>query len=226
MEILKSFFYTPLLLLIFNALLIIAGTLHYNKLNKFKIFYFYSILAFIQSISSILIQTYNIFNLSQTRVIEISVNFFNLIEFLTFSYFSYLTFSRLTFKKAVKLISIIFCLLTVGVWVANFRINFFYPADNLTVISNFIIINYPFVYFYELLKDPPVTKLSSDPTFWIMTGIFILSGLLIPQFLIRIKVFQLFPSIYTYIYSITFIAYCLMYLCFIKAFLWQAKAHK
>lgn len=226
MEIFRNFFFTPLLLLILNGLLIIAGSIYYNKLQKYKIFYIYAILAFFQSLSSISIQTYNILNLGETRLIEISVNFFNLIEFLVFSYFAYHTFSRKPFKQAVKIISILFCILTVFIWIANFKINFFYPADNLTVISNFIIINYPLVYFYELLKDPPVTKLSSDPTFWTMTGIFILSGLLIPQFLIRIKVFQLFPNIYTYIYSITFIAYCLMYLCFIKAFLWQAKAHK
>lgn len=226
MELLKQFYYTPLVLMILNVLLVIVGTIIYKRLQSLRIFYYYSILAALQSTSSVLVQTTNIFNLLETNFIEIFVNLFGLIEFLAFSYFAFHTLNRIEFRNAVKYASISFTIVTIAFWSFNAQEDFLSPADKLTVIGNIIMLNYPLLYFYEILTETPVKSLSKDPTFWFMVGIFILAGLLIPQFLIRTKIFHLFPAIYGMIYSMTFVAYSLMYLCFLNAFVWQAKAHK
>lgn len=223
-QIFHNYYYTQILLLISIATAIIIGFRRFRNLEKSKFLVFYAIASGLQCIISLYIQSFEIITPILDSTINISVNLFTLIELFTFSYLFYQILLLNISKRLIILLNIIYLVYILHQWI--FQNQIVQITDYSTVISLFILFSFPFMYFMEILKDPPLKKLTHEPMFWVSTGLFILTGLLIPQFLIRLKMVVLFPSIYPAIFSITFIAYSILFFCISNAFIWKGKIPK
>jgi hypothetical protein len=74
-------------------------------------------------------------------------------------------------------------------------------------------------YFYDLFLNNPNRTLLKEPAFWVTTGVFLCQSLSIPTFLLKHLFFESFLPINAVVSAMASLAYSLMYLFFIKAFL-------
>jgi hypothetical protein len=84
------------------------------------------------------------------------------------------------------------------------------------------------IYFYhKLFKDLPTKNIKSEPSFWIVTGLFFYSCLSVPFYTLNEYMRSSFTRIvYTNIFSISNILIIIMHLFFIKAYICTIRLHK
>ncbi len=83
------------------------------------------------------------------------------------------------------------------------------------------------IYYYRLFNDLPILNLRTEPSFWIITGIFFCMTLHIPMYAtfnyLNNKVTS--PS-YIVLKSVAAFCFAIMHLFFIKAYLCSVRPHK
>jgi hypothetical protein len=221
----RSLYTIPLMIVLNIIFLIIA----YGRRSKEKwktLFIIYGITAILQDFIStfvlwarkLLIEDPQIINLTN----DLSVSIFIPIEFTIFYSFFYYQFSQRRTKKLIVLTGKIYCL---SAFIISLLIFFFEPNNTLKIVEGYlsvtasILILIPsFYYFYTLFTTPPDKNLLHEPSFWITTGIAFLHGLNIPVFLL----YTFFINEYT-LYSINYIAYCILFILFIISLLCNKK---
>ena len=184
----------------------------YQKIIALYIFLilFQIVMAYIDLFSSQNIE------MGKYKLMNISAYIFVLLEFGTFCLL--LKYSiHVAFIKPLLMISIlIFFILSITIWVSTETI-----SKALSVQSTFetiLLLPICFIYFYLLLKNPPILVLTNEPYFWIVTGIFFLLICLTP-FYLMISYFKATPEMQI----VDHIAYMTIVSLFSKAFYIKVK---
>jgi hypothetical protein len=184
-------------------------------------FYLYPLLAFILSIFTI---TNNfIYKFSKTEI-SIAESIYVILEPLFWGHFFVLLFNNKRTKKLVIKISTIIILLIFSLVIVSNLKRF---NHQVMAISNLSFCFYCSIYFANLFKDKPVKKLSIEPSFWIVSGIFFYAAISLPLFPFS----DYFrgansPEFYLPIISIVNLVIIIMHLFFIKGYLCLIKQTK
>jgi hypothetical protein len=223
-QFLQQYYYTPVLFFAALGITLIAGISHYHSLRKTKLFFYYAVISLLQSIISLLILLVNPQSQRQDYIIEITLNIFQFLEFSLFSFYFWNTLMIEKAKRYVLVSSSLLLLLEASRWI--FFDGFTQSTDVFTVIESIYFITISLYSLYEYFIYPPSISLVRIPNFWFSTGILLFFSLLIPVFVMK-KFISLFSiPIYISIYSVTFIAYSLLFLCIAKGFKWNLTTSK
>lgn len=120
-------------------------------------------------------------------------------------------------EKYLPLSCILFGLAAVLVWCSNSSFSKAFSVE--TTIESICLIPFCLFYFFELLNNPPLLKLTNEPAFWITTGILFLLICITPYYL----VFDYFKNI-NEMQMIDFFGYDLIVLFLAKASLTKPKS--
>lgn len=221
---LQQYYFTPVLFFIALGLALTVGLTNYKSLRNTKLFLYYALISLTQSIISLLILLINPTSNGQDYIIQITLNIFQFLEFGLFSFYFWNTLMIENAKKYVLISSVILLLIEAGRWI--FFNGFTQSTDVFTVIESMYFITISLYSLYEYFIYPPSISLNRIPNFWFSTGILLFFSLLIPVFVMK-KFISLFSiPIYVSIYSLTFIAYTLLFLCIAKGFKWNLITSK
>ncbi len=97
---------------------------------------------------------------------------------------------------------------------------------SLTAVESFLILIPVLYYYYELFLFPAAKIIHREPTFWVVTGMFLFFSCITPLFLFLDKIDNYFSHAYKQIYIINFLSYSLLFVCLIIAYLCQIKTSK
>ncbi len=184
-------------------------------------FYWYSIIGALTSLmllSSIFFSPIRIPMFSRINSVTLIFHF----SFLTFFIFRILKNDRVvTFLKVCFWI-ILFLLI---VSIAN---DVYFDTCSLSFcVANVSLFLFCLFYYYQILHFIPAVSILKEPSFWIITGIFIGMGLSFPM-IIFLDFFSLNTSLQLKreIQFLGNLPYIVMHLCFIKAYLCSSQIQK
>ena len=150
-------------------------------------------------------------SLVKYRLMNSSAYAFVVVEFLTFSYFLKHAIQESFIDKVILSCIIIFILLSINFWLSLDTI-----SKAISFQSSFetiLLLPVCLIYFYLLLKNPPVLILTREPFFWIVIGILFLLICITP-FYLMISYFKPTPEMQI----VDHIAYMIIVGFFTKAF--------
>jgi hypothetical protein len=190
-KLLKYFeneYYGSLFIAFFELTAIITGFL-FARRNKMALpFLFYMILDFAIYVYDIYLVVYSSLSISKVnKFLILSNDFISLVELLIYFYF----FSRIIKNKVIinlmKILGGFLLIVTVLLETTKFTFlssRLFYISNLINTLEFLFLLLPCFTYFYELLKDDPITNLYQRPSFWIVLGILFCSVISIPYLLI------------------------------------------
>jgi len=211
-EYFSQYYYSNLFLIVITIIFLIIGVSNYKQLKELNIITVYGFL----SLSQTLFVYFFMFNSHLKNylfLIENSINIFLVLEFTLLYLFFFLIVKTLLFKRILFILVIIFFLIIIYYW--NYTNAFYNNPAQLTVIECFFLMVPTLLYFIELFKYSLVDNLLMESSFWIATGILFLFSTIIPLFLMVSYLSSNAPGVYHAIYSITYIAYSLLFIIFI-----------
>ena len=177
-------------------------------------FYWYNIVSILILITYIFSSKLHFFSLSFYHLIN---NYSLIFHFSFLSYFIY----RITKNTINKFIFwtiffvIMLSVLIILIYNNNSKSDFIAFA-----ISNLGLIIFCIFYYYYLFKELPSPSLLNEPSFWIITGIFLCMVLHVPISSIHgYLTLKINKDIIRVILSISSLSYAFMHLFFVKAFL-------
>lgn len=214
---LSDFYYTNLFNGVVITLVVTLGIIFYNKLNNLKLLFWYCIISFFQATIALILAF--LYNEDSYPKINFTINIFVLFEFLIFHLFIYFNISNKTAKKIIFIIIISFILTTFIFWfICN---SIFQNPTTLSIIESFSIITFSLYYIYEKLAFYHFHEVANRPTFWVITGVFLLFTIMTPLLLLN----EFFPSLlFKEIYTINNISYILFYLILSYSFICKVKS--
>lgn len=184
-----------------------------------KNFYLFPFLALLVSANTILGGYFHLFS---HRLIHIIQNLLFILEFL----FWYLFFLALI-KRNSKSLHFVFMLFLVITILLRLITGFHNLRFEILAVTNFGNIFFCLIYYNELFKSIPKLNLNSEPSFWIVTGLFFYNCISLPIYTIESFLTTNLPRLITRnIFATTNIAIILMHILFIKAYLCQIRQHK
>jgi hypothetical protein len=225
-ELDKSFYTMPLMI-VFIVLFLVVAVRYRAPKKTYRFFILYGILFLVENTGGIIMLLFDkvlIKNNTFTSTLgNYSVLCFLQIEFLIFYTFFYYQFSQkhIQHKIAVtgKGCSLAVVLLTAYAGIFPFPLTIKSLTAYISVFNSVLILIPAFYYFYTLFIEPPTKNLLHEPTFWITTGIAFLHGLNIPLFFIETYAIKQFIVVWYSIYSINYIAYCVLFILLIISLL-------
>jgi hypothetical protein len=148
---------------------------------------------------------------------NISAYLFVVLEYSIFALLLSKFVRSIAVEKYLPLSCILFGVVAIVVWYSN---SSFYKAFSVeTAIESISLIPFCLYYFFELLNNPPLLKLTNEPAFWITTGILFLFICITPYYL----VFHYFKKI-NEMQMIDFFGYDLVVLFLAKASFTKSKS--
>jgi hypothetical protein len=160
------------------------------------------------------------FNLSQE--IALIINNWSLLFHYTFlSSFIIKVIPGNGKRQYLKILFFVFfflvCYLLVEMDVSKF-------AHQILSISSFGLTTFCIIYYYQLFKNLPIINLRKEPSFWIVSGVFIAMSLHIP---VSATIDYLQDKISAFdhviLYNIIAVTYIVMHMFFIKAFICSVR---
>lgn len=207
----SDFYFTNLVMISLSIILLIYGFYYFKKLQELKIVIIYGIFSLIQT----LITYYVLFIIPYdlNYIIEFSINIFLITEFLLFYLFFFLIIKSKYVKYLLLCLACSFIIITIYHW--KFTNELYKNPAQLTVIECFYMLIPALYYYIELFQYSPIINLRKESNFWIVTGIMFFFTTIIPLFLLKIFVFDPADPYYESLYSITYIAYSLLFIMFL-----------
>ena len=177
-------------------------------------FYWYSIIVASVSVYTFL---YRYFNVTNKYVSGVLHSFLLLFHFIFLSLFIY---SVLPNKNISRFIKFLFFLFLSTLLLCLFTIDITIPKSIGYAFSNFGLVLFCCVYYSQLFEEMPTIILIKEPSFWIISGVFLCMCTTIPLSAIRGYLFNNMPSeLYFLMGTLGSFAYGVMHLFFIKAYL-------
>ena len=223
LNFLADTFYTLPLMMLFNIIFLLVLFTRKARLPYYSLFKFYGFLALMQDVLSILYISRGF--LYGTIMM---VAFIELAAF--YSFFGFYARSEKIKDRIAKTRNIfIICslLLVPGITLLLPDSYLGLISDYYVVICNLINLVPAFLYVLNFLLQPSGVSLLHQSSFWIYAGILFLNSLEIPLFLTnyyldsnRIYSFQ------DYCFTMNFLAYCILFFCFIIGLLCRTNKGK
>lgn len=214
-------FYTEVVLII---VLILALTIAFSNRKRIpgtKLFPFY----FSSFLLLFLIEyVYHIYYPSDVKFLLSLDNAMNLVvtvlECLAFLFFLYQNLTTRIVRNIIIIIAIPTSLLLLLLFTNYLNLK---TLHRLYLYESLMILSLCVVYFVELLKSKPKSKISESPSFWVVSGLVIYFLGTLPTTLITDYVYNLDYLLYANAYSIINLFYILLYLLIIKAYKCTSK---
>lgn len=225
-ELDKSFYTMPLMIAL-NILFLVIAVKYRSYEKSFKVFILYGLLFLIENTAGITLSLFDKVVIKNTalttRLGEYSTLVFVQIEFVAFYVFFCHQLSQQRIQNKIAVTGKVYALATMLVTLATCFNAVPFTIKDLTAyisIANSIMVLIPaFYYFYTLFVEPPVKNLLQEPSFWITTGIAFLQAINIPIFLIENYLIKQFLTVWYSMYSISYIAYCILFILLIISLL-------
>jgi hypothetical protein len=200
--------------------LIVSFLFCYRKQNPsyLRFFPFYHLFA---CCVEVITQLYFVIDYSLLRVGDNSLyNLFILGEFFFFFFFILSQLKRRQYRIFLWGGGIITLAILLSFLLAYRSLDF--PVWKSAITTNILFILGCLLYFLNIFKELPYANLSKEPSFWIITGIFFYSVIEAPTLAVVLNYKPLFASTILY-QSINGIAYLLLHLLFIKAYICKVR---
>jgi len=217
---LSSKYYVPVFLLV---ICLTTSVIVFRKKQRFAIlkwFPFYMLISAIQMIISFICAIY----LTPRAFVinNYSIFLFVIIELYIFYNLTLQLLNNEIFKRSMRIIQYLFLFFTVYSWT---QIDFsesisrsFYIIDSVCMIIACLF------YFFEIFTLAPSTKLSNQPSFWVMIGFSFLSICTLPFYTLENFLFENLPDVYNKVCTLSYVFYSLLFILIAKAFLCQPIA--
>ena len=184
-------------------------------------FFVYPLIGILISVNSILTSFFPLYKRTVNFPLQ---NFLLLVDLIFWVMFFSDFFRNKSDKTKLKITFFI----TLGFALFSY---FYSPLDkpNLHTISLFNICKTLFcIYFYyDLFKKPPNQKIKSEPSFWIVTGLFFYSCLSMPFYALHDYLRVKFPLVISAsLFAMSNILIIIMHFFFLKAYLCTARLLK
>jgi hypothetical protein len=177
-------------------------------------FYWYPVVGFITLFSEVLINTF----FSEYKKYAWLIN--NLSVIYHFCFLSLFIIGVLNYKGNLKYLYFIFFVFFVLIIVSLFSNNLFKNIPLAFSISNFGLVLFCILYYFDLFNNMPELDLKETPSFWIITGVLFCMGTYFP---ISATVDYLSGKVSILIImnlnNVLIVCYIIMHLFFIKAYL-------
>ncbi len=207
---------------IFSSFLISLRLVKNNNIPRYLTgFFWYPTIAFLTIIPAFFTLNYSLGLFSLSKILNnISIVF----HFVLLSIFILRAMPGEVNKKFIVTLIIVFLIL----------ILYFLAISDLTKrntfifgVTNFGLILFCVIYYYQLFNNIPTLNLLLEPSFWIVTGVFFCMSIQIP---ITLTIDYLKERIqlnnYYLLYSLISFCYTIMHLFFIKAYLCATHQRK
>ena len=148
---------------------------------------------------------------------NISAYIFAILEYSIFALLLSTFIRSVVVKKYLSISCLLFSISAVLIWYYNTSFTKAFSIE--TTIESISLIPFCLYYFFELLSNPPLLKLTNEPSFWITTGILFLFICITPYYLL----FDYFKNI-TQMQLIDFFGYDLLVLFLAKASFIKSKS--
>lgn len=184
-----------------------------NAQSNLKFFAFYPILAISIGIPNII----NDFAIKNLRLFcNVLQNVTLLLHISLIGYFIYSCLNRKLLRQSFFIVLSIFQVILL-IYLSSIDItrkSFFAFA-----ITNFGLIILTLFYFFEIFINPPILKLTEEPHFWIVTGVFFSMCLSMPFFATYKVILQEYVEfVQTLVASSIALSFIIMHLFFVKGF--------
>ena len=180
-------------------------------MNKF---YWYSLIAALLALFNFLQKYFSIASKNVSGVLHSALLLFHFIFLSLFIY------SVLPNKKNSKYLKLLFVQFLLVILLCIFTNNISIPQSAAYSFTNFGLVLFCFIYYYQLFEAMPTINLLKEPSFWIISGVFFCMCATIPINSLRGYLFHNMPyELYLLMGCIGFFAYGVMHLFFIKAYL-------
>ncbi len=207
----KALFW-PVLLLLVTLVALVFSVRYYQRYRHLRVFAFYIFISLLIDIADIWKLTSSGLNQETNTILRIFDNVFLVFEFLVFSLFILYCVRGRSRKLTVKIIIFLFLGL---VFLISAVINSNFVLSFKTAIAESILLVFPcLIYYYELFITVTNRPLNSDPSFWVITGIFFLNACSIPLLLI----FRLLGSFSHIAFTLNYVLYCILFILLIRAY--------
>jgi len=189
-----------------------------NRKNEFYLWaiVFYIFLITVQLLIGLSLHFTGLELQGKKSAANISAYIFVIPEYAIFAFLLSKFIHSIVVGKYLRLSCILFSVVAILVW--HFSASFYKAFSIETAIESISLIPFCLYYFFELLDNPPLLKLTNDPGFWITTGILFLFICITPYYL----VFDYFRNT-NEMQMIDFVGYDLIVLFFAKASLTEVE---
>jgi hypothetical protein len=202
-----------------SSLASIIGYLNRKKHYALRTFYLYPLASSAHTVLFYLVLNCSLKREMSHAIIYCSEDVFLLIEFFLIYHFFQHTLKSKSIKKLLYLIQIAYILIVCCLWIG--LKSYFKLVLNLYILQTVSILLPVSLYYFGLIKSPPLDKLSHLPAFWITTGVTIYFGCTAPIFFLKDFIFN---SIKEHLneenlFLINYFAYGIMFLFITKAYI-------
>jgi hypothetical protein len=192
-----------------------------NITGYMKGFYWYTLIA-------VFLSGITIFNLQKDvefRKIGLMINKSSFLFHYSFlSIFIYRALNHDGLKK--KVLCLFFIFLSIILYLLITTI-FHFGSFLINSVTNFILVVFCLFYYYDLFRESPVLNLFKEPSFWIVSGLFLCLTATVPLYVIRGLVnTDDVLELNLIIGAITSFFYGIMYIFFIKAYICSLNLKK
>jgi hypothetical protein len=147
---------------------------------------------------------------------------FTLVELLVFADFFKKIIINEKKQKLIQLVTILFtifftCSFILGI--EEFRDIKHTSINTVYTVEGIILIFFCSLYYHQLFSELPILKLTTEPSFWISTGLFFFTCCTLPYSLVENYLVRNYELVGINFFSIFLIFYSLLFIMIIKAYL-------
>lgn len=197
----------------------------YYKKNKNPILRFLPIYALLSSLQTLICFCCIFLDNDIGIIISISsIYVFMIIELLIFYNFLLNLLKVKWHLQSINMLKIIFVTLLAYTYI-NRGALLDVPSE-LNIINCICIAIPCLFYFQEIFTSAPLTNLSEEPSFWIVTGFLFMAICTLPFYFLQSYISQHLPMLYDQIYLLIAVFYCLLFSLILKAFICNPATSK
>jgi len=159
------------------------------------------------------------------KIASVVVNIYSIVEILIICYFLYLRLTRNVFRITVRFLVVLYWCICLLMWTIYPK-SFFVNALPLYGIENLFILTSCIFCMYEILKSDILINLKSDSNFIVICGILFYFSITAPFFIGYFFLIRIAPELDKLLNLLNSIAYTLLFISFMKAYLCQYQEQK
>jgi hypothetical protein len=187
-EYYKEIYFTELIMLFFDVVIIVLCALHYKRFKTTTLFLYYALFDLIVLLINDSFKLFPWNNaIGRAHFISILNSLISLIELIVYTQFFKSILKARVVPQMVLLVQITFCSIYGGFllevtygFISKLRMTTYI----ISVLEFLMLLPFCLVYFFQILQTPAIMPLSKRPSFYIVTGIFTFSVISIPYYLL------------------------------------------
>ncbi len=201
-------------LVLATVIALVFSIRHYQSHRTLRIFTYYIFFSLLTDIAAFWERASSGIGHGEHIALNIYYNLFIVIEFLAFSLFILHYIRKRSARLAIKTTIIVF--LAMFLWISFIHFGFVPSRQYINyIIAESVFLVLPcLIYYYELFITLTARPLKDEPSFWAVTGIFVLKSCSIPLWL-TLTWLGRFALI---AFSLNSVLYCILFILLVRAY--------